>query len=340
MKSIDNGTTWTKTIVKAHPIPGYQFDDLTDIGNDGSIDTVDHIDGSLNVLIDNAGVCHVWSGRMRILDDDSTDALYSYFPYTDGILYWNETMGATAPTIITGAIDIDGNTTLDFPSPGSGFPFGAYGNALSSYPHAGIDASGAIFMSYSSVVENTDDGNGRAVRNLYVMSSSDNGATWSWPYRVSPNDFEEQVYCSMARKVDACVHMLYQGDAAAGHGVGSTTQDFGPNQSSLNEYIYVCATPFEILNSVNELNAKGIESLKVYPNPATHLITVQIGTNHNCKANLRLLNVMGQEITSEQLLLVQGTNQVQVNLSGLSKGVYIFNVSTTSFSTTERIVIK
>ena len=52
------------------------------------------------VLIDNNNQVHVFTGYMRILEDDPATAGYSYFPYTDGIKYWNESFGADSTVII------------------------------------------------------------------------------------------------------------------------------------------------------------------------------------------------------------------------------------------------
>jgi hypothetical protein len=341
MKSIDNGNTWTKTVLLPFPIPMCN-DDLTDINGDNVIDTVNTTDGSVAVLIDNAGMCHVWAGAMRVMDDDSTDGSISYFPGTNGLLYWNESMGASAPVTITGALDYDLNGVLDLPAPPSGFPFGVYQVSLSGQPHAGINAAGEIYLSYAAVVENTDI-NSKAVRNVYAMMTDDGGATWSPASRIAADDFAEQVFASVARKVDGCMHYIYQQDAAPGHGIGSGNQDAADNTGVLNELYYACVVPSEVANgniSVNEVSVDMINNILVYPNPAEDMITVEIGLINNVKANIRLVSVTGQQVMSEQVQLIEGNNFMKLDLSGLAKGVYMLNVGAGSLSKTQRVVVK
>ena len=86
MKSTDNGNTWTKTVVFQHPYP--MFDETHTV----VADTPTVVDGGIAVALDNNGKAHVFFGLMRVLNVDTTDAQTTFFPYTDGLAYWNEDM--------------------------------------------------------------------------------------------------------------------------------------------------------------------------------------------------------------------------------------------------------
>jgi len=118
-KSMDNGATWTTTEINTFPLAPYDYTasgSISDVDNDGIADTVLTSDSGPSVVIDNNGMVHVACGLMRVLDDDpAAGGSYSYFPGTDGLIYWNEGMGAN--TIINNVIaeiqDRDGNGTID-----------------------------------------------------------------------------------------------------------------------------------------------------------------------------------------------------------------------------------
>src|SRR5688572_7320460 len=69
-KSTDNGTTWVRTVIMPFPIAAFDpLTMITDVNGDAIPDTVDFIDGSLAVLIDNNNMVHTWAGRMRVFED-------------------------------------------------------------------------------------------------------------------------------------------------------------------------------------------------------------------------------------------------------------------------------
>ncbi len=316
MKSLDNGGTWTKTNILNFPIPMF-VDQLTDINGDSVIDTLDTNDGSVAVLLDNTGMAHVWYGYMRILNDDSTDAVYSYFPGVAGLYYWNEGMGASAPILVAGLEDIDGDGAITLP--GTGAAFGTYQASLTGQPHAGVDAGGKLYVTYAGIVENTDILTTKAARNIYIMTSGDNGVTWSNPVRVNPDDFSDQVYNSMAKNVadPACVKMIYQSDYAAGHGIGATNPDAADNAGVVAEMVYACYNSITGIAETTDLTS----IVSLYPNPSNSSINV---------AAFGLINRYEVYNNRGELVLNGTSNSTSTNvdISKLTSGLYMINVYT------------
>jgi hypothetical protein len=93
-------------------------------------------DGGVSLALDSEGKAHLVFGRMRVSDDDYVAANNSYYPYTDGLIYWKEGMPVLDTTaledwdgliangnLIASMLDYSGNDTIDFPEVGSGqFP--------------------------------------------------------------------------------------------------------------------------------------------------------------------------------------------------------------------------
>ncbi len=311
MKSLDNGSTWTKTVIMNFPIPMFN-DQLTDINGDSVADTLYTNDGNIAVLIDNNDDVHVWAGRTRIIDDTPGDGSWSYFPGTDGLFYWNENMGATAPTIIAGMQDLDADAVISVTD------WGTYYSSLTSQPSAGIDAGGSIHLTYSSLVEYTDFGDGKSFRNLYYMSTSDGGNTWTVPSRFTSDDFAEQVYCSVARAVDpTCVKMIFQADIAPGTGVTSTSVDYANNTGVIDDQWYACLTPVVGVAETTNLSTL----VNVFPNPSTSQVSV---STLNVMQQIDVYSTIGTRV----MTVTPNTNSTNLNIANLPSGMYMISIKT------------
>lgn len=238
-KSEDNGASWTRTSCLTNPIPNMDGTQITDINSDGVADTLEMHDAAHSVLIDDNGMVHVWVGRMRIIDDDPGNTTWSYFPGTNGLLYWNETFGVDSMQVIAAAFDIDNSGVLDV-----GVNIPVYnGVGLSSWPSAAIDENlGRIFMVYSAVVENTDFFNdplnpdAQSFRDLYGMYTNDYGQTWTEPVNLTraAKGWYENAWPTTARVADGKVHVLWQRDQEPGHSLEAV-----PDPVASNEMVYM-----------------------------------------------------------------------------------------------------
>lgn len=271
LKSTDNGDTWTKTIFIDFPVDLYDLDSGVDLDADGTTDTMYSTTGSGAILIDNNDIVHVTYGDMRILDTDLSDGSSSYFPGTNGLMYWNENIGAdtsggtmVGPSLwnhengiyIGASEDIDQSGTLDILEGGN------YGTGLSTMPNMGIDANGVIWVSYSSAVENVVSVDGQNFRHIYITKSTDGGTTWSQSVDITPHDdwdgMQECVYGSMYPVVDDKIRIVYQKDFEPGNTLGADADIVDWNATVYLEVdtVGLFATSTSILeeNNLYELN--------------------------------------------------------------------------------------
>lgn len=331
-KSTDGGVTWTKTIVQDFLVPAPFIDQLTDTNADGLADTLESNDGSMSVLIDASGQVHVWYGLMFILNDDTTDGNVSYFPGTAALMYWNEGMGSNPPVTVAGAEDLNSNGTLDVAD------FGTYQVSLVSHPTSGIDASGNIYVAFSSIMEGTDDGTGKCFRNIYVIKSTDGGANWTTPYNISPDLTYEKVYPTMARTVTTNMYICYTRDQIAGHGVFTATNPDPDNQDVPHEIM--CATvPVSDIISVPEHSAI-LSAIEVYPNPANTSANVVINLTKSLEITASLYNTTGQLISSQVKNLAAGASTITFDVTNLPAGIYFVNVMEGTTTISKKLIIE
>jgi hypothetical protein len=347
IKSIDNGATWTKTIVNYFPIP--LFDEptmLSDIDADGIADTLETNDASVHVMLDHQGKAHVWFGRMRMLNDDTSDGGVSYFPGTDGLMYWNESMGASSatvstPVMIAAAEDIDADGTLNVTA------WGTFQVSLTSMPTAGIDAAGNIYLTYSSIyegnAENGAPGDGKSYRHTYVMRSNDGGLSWCPPHDVTDPggviDLTEGVYPAMAKRVDNFVHLIVETDGSVGNGVSGTTPDVQSGSADMN-YIRIPTADLTCAVGVSE-NAAALSSFELYPNPAAASTNLAFTVANKGKVSIRVFNVTGQmvaELANQEF--AAGKHNMQVNLEKFNAGIYIVTMISADGTATQKMIVK
>lgn len=210
-KSTNGGVTWTKTDVMTSAV---WFDEASTVVDTTLEDRLWTSDGAVSVLLDDDGMAHVWFGTMYIANADITDGTITYYPYTNGIEYWNEDFPGDNSLRLFGVLDINGNGQLDLDNPGGQYRFAG----LVSHPQAAKDDDGCMYLSYTMVREDLTNGS-QNYRHTYVTRSCDGGCSWSFPIDVtgaSSNAFVECVFPSIARRVDSNIHVVYMSDNEPG----------------------------------------------------------------------------------------------------------------------------
>ncbi|WP_406682777.1 T9SS type A sorting domain-containing protein [Seonamhaeicola sp. MEBiC1930] len=85
------------------------------------------------------------------------------------------------------------------------------------------------------------------------------------------------------------------------------------------------------------LESNILESLKVYPNPFKSELTLQLNSNEVSDMELKLFNVVGQLVYSEQHKTSKGQNTIKLTPK-ISNGVYFLKVNFNNVITTYRII--
>jgi hypothetical protein len=344
MKSNDNGDTWTKTIIIDFPVDKYVTDSGLDIDLDGIMDSLYTTDGSGSLLLDHNGMAHVFAGNMRVLDADLTDAGSSYFPGTNGLLYWNENTGPDTSgqisnsvwwsdnmQIIAGAEDMDGDTALNF------VDIATYYSSLSSMPSSGIDVNGTIYVSFSSVMEGYDSG-AQNFRHVNIIKSYDGGVTWTDPIDITPVSLflgmSECVFASMERDVDDKVRLLYQKDMEPGLCVRGDEDAVG-----MNDIVYLeLDTNFMVSNISNNINNTNL-SLDVYPNPTNANTTISFTLDQPSKVSINVHDVLGRSVYANNSNFYKGNHLVTFTLEDYESGIYFINTNINNQSFSNKLIL-
>jgi len=82
-----------------------------------------------------------------------------------------------------------------------------------------------------------------------------------------------------------------------------------------------------------------INNFNVYPNPARSMVNIKFDTKNQANVNVSLINTLGQNVYTNALGNVNGTQNIQINTTDLEEGIYLVNVTVNGNTTTQRISI-
>ncbi|MEZ5083319.1 MAG: carboxypeptidase-like regulatory domain-containing protein [Bacteroidales bacterium] len=236
MKSTDNGSSWTKTVIWEHPYP------LIDPTNTTPTDTFYCADGAHSLCIDNSGKVHVAFGITRAYSDGAGQF---WFPLVDGIGYWNEDMptfsnnlNALNPygdpdselipdyNLIGWSQDVNGNGELDVLE-----DWGEYYLGFSSMPQLIVDDQDNHYLIYSSVTEGYDNGI-QNYRHLWARGFNNNSQSWGDFIDLNEDivfTMTECVFPSVSPTTDINIYLLFMEDSEPGLAVRGDLDPFGEN---------------------------------------------------------------------------------------------------------------
>ncbi len=335
LKSFDNGEEWEQSLVFETPWGG-EIPDDTDAFGAG--------DGTFSLAMDADGIVHVVWGRMRYIYTAATEYFY---PYTEGIIYWNETMDILDTTIIS-------SYTLDYLSENGNLigwimPFNGsyellgYGvtqKSLTTYPEIAIDNLGHIFVVYSAVSVEFTNGV-ENFRHIWATSSRDNGLTWSENTDINSGVmywFSECMFpdVNLTSYDDGYIHVLFQTDDLPGwhYWLGNT-------DPTTNSFVYAPILK-DMLLGVEDNNSiqSNLEAVECFPNPTTGFTKIQFSLLENNNVNFYLNNMLGQIIDKRELgSFPAGTHYINIDASEFDPGIYFYSIECSGEQITKKIII-
>ena len=90
--------------------------------------------------------------------------------------------------------------------------------------------------------------------------------------------------------------------------------------------------------SVEDYN--GIEELSVYPNPATDHLTVEFSLTQAEQVSARILDMTGKVLQQNTIDGVDGANQIQLDLNGISQGLYLLEINTPEGKSVRKVIVQ
>ncbi len=348
MKSEDNGSNWEKTMIWEHPYPFFDWDVTL------TTDTLWAPDNSASIAIDNSGRVHVVFGLSRVAHFE-VGTTYSYWPFSDGIAYWNEDMPAFEDpngnphdaldawdvliedyNLIGWTQDVNNNGVIDILE-----DIIAYRElGISTMPNISIrESDNQIFVAFASTTE-TFDNTVNNFKHIWIRRSPDGGTTWNPSFYDLTDDlvhiFDECVYPVLAGSVDGKVHLIYNADATPGVALDDqhTYQE--------NKIYYHSIDVSDFTGENENIAVKPIIQVgQNYPNPFNGSCIIPVKLRQETNFSLIIRNLQGQELITKTYTKVPGGNhQLIVDASHFAPGVYYYSIETPDQTFSGKMMIR
>lgn len=115
----------------------------------------------------------------------------------------------------------------------------------------------------------------------------------------------------------------------------SVSSRTGAGCQSLASTVVVNVTPAVGLNE-----ASGIRNLSVYPIPAKTVVNLKLEGLENGNAEVRIVNMLGQVVHSQNINLTTGIQTHSIDVSTLNKGIYLIELQHSKNKLVKRIVVE
>ncbi|MBE0648894.1 MAG: T9SS type A sorting domain-containing protein [Bacteroidales bacterium] len=342
MKSMDNGDSWTKEMIWNCPFNLWAGGDTTGDFN--------CMDGVMALAIGPDDVVHTTIGFMRA-NGDETGAKF-YFPWTDGLIYWNDNMPEFPQELDPEWLDENGymigwvqDTMVWY---GDVTQLAYYYNSMSGIPSVVVDDANQVFAFWSGVTELLDINN-YFLRHIYARASVDGGDTWRDYIHYVSSDFlyqwSEIVYVSTSPTTSAeKIYFSFQEDGEAGTYLKGSQGAQGQVSITNNNITFSDVAKADIINwgvGVNNQKAESFAVAQNYPNPVNGNTAINVHLTQPGNLSLAVTNVVGQQVMQLTKGAVNaGSYQFIVDGSGLSAGVYFYTVTVNNQSVTKRMIVE
>jgi len=346
MKSTDGGDNWERMLVYESPMPFFT-------GDEGTLPKCGGGDGYNAIAIDDEGLVHAAFGRQVHMDDTPGDAGWSYYPYSDGLVYWREGMPAMdTADILADIIPEDWETTSLYQNGN----LAAWVQPNGEDTIVGLPYYGASMTTMPQIVTMRDENDVKIVQVIYsaISVGFDNSELnfhhiWGRFTEVDDNwseftdytgdvfhIFSECAYPSVAPKaIGGKIHVLYQSDNMPGTSIQPDPPQHDP---VLNTIVYLPISPLPV--KVEENPAQSLEISQNYPNPFNGTTYVSVDMNESANLSLEVYTLTGQKVAMNDYgFKTAGSHTITIDGSQLTTGIYFYTITAGESKVTRKMMV-
>ena len=83
-----------------------------------------------------------------------------------------------------------------------------------------------------------------------------------------------------------------------------------------------------------------IDNFKLFPNPASHFVNVEINLNRSSESSIQIFDLSSKLVYEKKQYISKGTNNIYVDISKLTSGLYHIVIRGKEFSIVDRLVVE
>ena len=210
-----------------------------------------------------------------------------------------------------------------------------YRSVVVSYLEAPYIAGDAFYYQYDNPEEESyTDHPGNYFYNMeYLQDVEDE----EWGFFHS---MDEAIFVNgITNTVDHEFWFAFQADQMVGLNVGN-----GATQTAASDGIIwaVKLVPDSdlLLNTEEHVAVNPMTTTRVYPNPATSVLNIEVNASQSSDMNIAVFNITGQKVMEKNVNLHAGINTPSISTTDLSSGIYFVTVKANGFENTMKFIVK
>ena len=217
----------------------------------------------------------------------------------------------------------------------------------SGHPALSCDPQGNLACAFSSPCTNRPNPaqDNKYFRSIYVSYRNVDEGYWHQVEDDLTDDFmyslSEFVFTMAAPNTvnDGEFWFGFQQDDLIGFYWGSNASQ---PEATYNEILAakVIANPEFVSVPENHDAINPMTTTRVYPNPATDVLNIEVNASQASDMNISVYNIMGQKVMNQNVNITTGLNTRSINTSDLNSGIYFVTVKANGFENTMKFIVK
>ena len=181
----------------------------------------------------------------------------------------------------------------------------------------------SIYVSYRNVDEGywhqvVDD-----ITDDFMLSASECLFTISVPNTINPGEF----------------WFGFQADYEIGFYWGSNASQSAASDNNI-DVVKLIAEPEYVGIPENHEAINPMTAVRVYPNPTTDVLNIEVNASQASEMNISVYNLMGQKVMESNTSINTGINCPSISTSELTPGIYFVTVKANGFDNTMKFIVK
>lgn len=159
--------------------------------------------------------------------------------------------------------------------------------------------------------------------------------TWTTAQEINSKNY------NVEKSTDGRNWQVIASVAASGNGNterGYTFTDYTSTGNTLYRIAENDLDGRQTMSAIIESSCVSMETFVIHPNPVHEMVFVTISVSEIMPVQLRLYDVKGSIVKQLQTNLLKGNNELQLNMTGLTKGVYVLDANWGNNSKTSKVV--
>lgn len=244
-----------------------------------------------------------------------------------------------------GMVDENGNGQIDYENlTGNTWHYRSLG--LTTMPSISVDNLGNICIVYNTLSE-VRIKDGFCLRSAWVAYKDfagewildENGINLAEDFM---HELDEQ-YATVAAThgYNGQFWVMYSADE--NQGLYLDISDTYPNSNGgvlTENYIYACHIIPEGLGVNENISINPMNATRVYPNPATDVLNIEVNASQASEMSISVFNIMGQNVMNQNVNITTGMNTRSISTSELNSGIYFVTVRANGFENTMKFIVK